>query len=505
MNDINYNPDVLLCLANLSNDEVFTPPTLANDILDLLPKEIWSDKNARFLDPVSKSGVFLREITKRLIVGLETQIPDLQTRVNHILKNQVFGLAITELTSLLSKRTLYCAKNANSQSSICNEFENEDGNIRYKNINHTFKNGKCEFCGANEDVYSRDDDMETHAYEFIHTNNPKEIFNMKFDVIVGNPPYQLSDGGGRESSAVSLYDKFVLQALKLSPRYLTMIIPARWYSGGKGLNEFRNSILTNKNISQIHDFPDTSDCFPGINIRGGVCYFLYDSNHKGLCKVFNYKNNKQTSVLERNLLENNLEIFIRYNEAVNILSKVMSFKEETYGNIVSSRKPFGIESNFSNFKLSENETYNIKLYKVGGIGYIQEKDVVSKKELLNKIKVLVSKASPGDDTYPHKIISEPIIALPKSCCTETYLIIDILENENQAKNLIKYMKTNFFRFMMSLVKNTQNISKGVFIFVPKLNLEEEWDDEKLNKKYLLTKEEIHFISTIVKPMGSSNG
>ena len=286
MTSINYNPDVLLCLANLSNDEVFTPPELANSILDLLPKDIWKNKDAKFLDPVSKSGVFLREITKRLIVGLEDEIPDLQTRVNHILKNQVFGIAITELTSLLSKRTLYCAKSANSDKSICNEFENEDGNIRYKNINHTFKSGKCEFCGANEDVYSRDDDMETHAYEFIHTNNPKEIFNMKFDVIVGNPPYQLNVGNttGNSSKAKSIYHMFIEQAKKLNPRYLTMIVPSRWMTRSvEGIpDKWIDDMLNENKISVIYDFLNSQDCFPGVQIEGGVNYFLWDRVQKSV-------------------------------------------------------------------------------------------------------------------------------------------------------------------------------------------------------------------------------
>ena len=496
----NYNPDVLSCLANLSNDEVFTPPSLVNDILDLLPAKLWSNPNAKFLDPVSKSGVFLREMAKRLMKGLETQIPDKQERINHIFSQQLYGIAITDLTALLSRRSVYCSKTANGKYSICETFDDEQGNIRYKRMKHTWQSGKCTYCGASQEVYDREDALETYAYNFIHTDKPEKIFNMKFDVIVGNPPYQMSDGGGRDSGAISLYHKFIEQAKKLNPRYLSMIVPARWYSGGKGLDEFRDEMLKDKRLAQIHDFPETSDCFPGLNIRGGVCYFLWDREHKGDCTITNYKNGKVLSSSKRPLLEPKSDVFVRYNEAINILRKVKKFNEKTFDESVSSRKPFGLDSNFSGFKKNKTDKHNILLYRFGDNGFVSEDQVLKNKHWVKEIKVLVSKASPGGDSYPHQIISKPIIADKMSCSTETYLVVGIYKNKKIAENVAKYMHTRFFRFMMSLIKNTQNISRGVFAFVPIQDFNEEWTDEKLFAKYGITESEIEFIDTLIRPM-----
>ncbi len=498
---INYNPDVLSCLANLSNDEVFTPPEIANRMLDLLPKEIWSDSKVKFLDPFCKSGVFLREITKRLLDGLSEEIPDMQKRLDHILHHQVYGMAITELTSLVSRRSLYCSKDASSEYSI-SRFDEASGNIAFHEIPHTWNEstGKCIYCGASREVYERGEDKESHAYQFIHTDNPKELFNnMKFDVIIGNPPYQLNDGGGRDSAAIPLYDKFVQKAKQLAPHFLIMIIPARWYTGGRGLDDFRDNMISDTRMKVIHDYPETDDCFPGLNIRGGVCYFLWDSLYHGDCTIINHIKGKMIE-MKRPLKEANIPLLIRYNQSISIMKKVLKFKEVSLGKYVSTSKPFGMRSNFSDFTSIQTEMHSIKLYRFGENGYVAKKIIVKNENLIDRYKVLVSKASPGGDEYPHSIVSQPIVSEPNSVCTETYLVIKDVDSRIEAENLISYIKTRFFRFMMSLVKNTQNISKASYTFVPLQDFSHPWTDEMLYRKYNLSSDEIAFIESMIRPM-----
>lgn len=491
-----YNPDVLSCLANLSSDEVFTPPTVANAMLDMLPQELFSNPDTKFLDPACKSGVFLREIAKRLIDGLEHQFPDLNERIDHIFRYQLYGIAITELTSLISRRSLYCSAYPDSEYSVV-RFDNSEGNIRYKRINHTWRDGKCVFCGAAQSQYSRGDELETHAYEFIHFLKSEEIFNMKFDVIISNPPYQMSDGGGMGTSAMPIYHKFIQMAKKLNPKYITMIVPSRWFNGGKGLDEFRDEVLQDNRLCEIHDYIEAADCFPGVQIKGGVCYFLWDSQHCGMCKVTTHKGNTVGETIKRPLLEKGCETFIRYNEAIDILRKVQRLNENSFEDYVSARRPFGLDSNYES-----THTYgkDILLYRNGGTTYITKDEIARNLEWVNEYKVFISKAGSGSDTFPHQILGVPFVGNPKTAATETYLLIGPFQNESICQNVCTYISTKFFRFLVLLKKSTQNAPKGVYQFVPLQDFSKPWTDEELYQKYDLTDEEISFIESMIKPM-----
>lgn len=497
----NYNPDVLSCLANLSSDEVFTPPQLANQILDLLPGNIWGDKNARFLDPVCKTGVFLREIAKRLDAGLEKQIPDRQNRINHIFKNQLFGIAITELTSLLSRRSVYCSKSADGRYSVCETFDNPQGNIRFERVEHTWANGRCVFCGASEANYERGEELETHAYQFIHSEDPEEIFNMKFDVILGNPPYHLKTAGA-QAQASPIYNMFILMAKKLKPKYLSMIIPSKWFSGGMGLNDFRREMLNDRSIRKIVDFPDSNECFPGVDISGGVCYFLWDRDNKGPCEVSTSIDGNVTTMI-RPLLEKGLDVFIRYNEAIQILHKISSYEENSFMDQVSSQKPFGLATNFQDFKAKRFKNC-IKFVSYNKKGYISMKQIIQNQDWVDKYKVFISQAYGERIAKSYWVTGKPFLGEPRTCCSETYLVIGPFRTKNNAENAMSYIRTRFFRFLVLLKKNTQHAPRKVYSLVPIQDFNKPWSDKKLYKKYGLTKDEIAFVESMVRPMEPNN-
>ena len=480
-----YNPDVLTCIANLSSDEVFTPPDIANKMLDLLPEEVFSNPNTTFFDPGCKSGIYLREIAKRLMIGLESQIPDVQERIDHILQKQLYGMAVTELTSLLSRRGVYCSKFPDGEYSI-SHFTKPEGNIRFKRTAHQWKNGKCALCGANQEQYDRVDELENYAYEFIHVVDPEELFGMKFDVIISNPPYHLSDGGGGSGkSATPIYQKFVLQALKLHPRYLTMIIPSRWFSGGKGLDDFREKMLNDRHMSKIVDYADSKDCFSsGVDIPGGICYFLWDESHNDDCTVTNVLKRGETVTATRPL--NEYETFIRQNRAVGIVKKVLSKNEKLMSELVLSRRPFGIDSNVD---FDANGDYVLR--SSSGIGTIKKDKVTSGFDIIGKYKTIVSKVTTEHAGVPDKDGRMRVLAVvevlpPQTVCSESYLVTGSFDTENEAANLADYLRTKFVRFLMVQMLASMNMSKSTFSFVPVQDFSQAWTDDALYEKYSLS-------------------
>jgi site-specific DNA-methyltransferase (adenine-specific) len=513
------NPDVLTCIANLSNDEVFTPPEFAGRMLDTVAAawaadhkgaDIWKDKTVTFLDPCTKSGVFLREIASRLTKGLADEIPDLQTRVDHILTKQVFGIATTRLTSLLARRSVYCSKHAKrtkkNPHSIVSGFNDDDGNIWFKRLEHSWKEERCKFCGAPKGIFGRGDERETHAYAFIHAENIKtrinELFggNMQFDVIVGNPPYQMKGGGGGSNDS-SIYHLFVEQALQLDPRYLCMVIPSRWMAGGRGLDEFRARMLNEGHLRNLSDWPDSAEAFPGVQIKGGVCYFLWDGAYNGTCDVTRIAGGEEH--LQRNRRLGEFDVFVRDERSLDILRKVLAHKESSMVDLVSGDTPFGIATNFEDW--TENAgAGKIALHLINrskrAVGYMKRADIRKNVDAIDAWKVFVPEAYGAGESFPHQILGKEIVAQPPSACTQSYLAVSPFQSEKAAQSFSSYYRTRLFRFLVSLRKITQHALRSTYTWVPQQAWNKTWTDELLYEKYGITKAEARFIESMIRPM-----
>lgn len=513
------NPDVLTCIANLSNDEVFTPPEFAQRMLDTLANgwasandgaNIWTDSRVTFLDPCTKSGVFLREIAKRLIDGLADEIPNLQERVDHILTRQVFGIGITRLTALLARRSLYCSKWANGEHSVATGFDNEDGNVWFERTEHVWDGNKCRFCGAPKAIFDRTVDYETHAYAFIHTDDPKarlaDLFgaDMQFDVIIGNPPYQMAGGAGGTSDS-SIYHLFVEQAAKLEPRFLSMVIPSRWMAGGRGLDEFRSKMLKEGHLRHLTDFTDSGTAFPGVQIKGGICYFLWDNYHVGTCDVTRVSEGKELEQKGRSLDE--FDVFVRDDRALSILRKVREEKEPGFLEMISGDTPFGIATNFSDWT-EKSGAGKIPLHLINrgkrSLGYVKRDTIRKNAGAIDAWKVLFPKGYGAGETFPHQILGKEIVAAPPSACTQSYGFIGPFPNEEAASSFASYYRTRLFRFLVSLRKITQDALRSTFTWVPQQTWDRTWTDAELYKKYGITAEEQAYIESMIRPMETAD-
>jgi site-specific DNA-methyltransferase (adenine-specific) len=500
----------LSCIANLSNDEVFTPPELANRMLDTLAEawaqsyggaSIWADPDIRFLDPCTKSGIFLREITSRLNKGLAEQMPDVQQRVEHILTKQVFGIAITNITSLLARRSIYCSKFAKGKHSVVQCFKSDAGNIWFERTEHTWVHGKCEYCGAGRSTLDRGDEFESHAYAFIHCADIKarmaELFgeNMQFDVIIGNPPYQLDDGG-HGASAAPIYHLFVEKALALDPQFAVFVTPSRWMAGGKGLDKFRQGMLSDRRLREIVDFPKLYEAFPGVKIRGGISYFVWQRDLHGPCRFQTIWDGQPTGpVVERYL--DTYDVLVRQNAAIPILEKVRAKGEAVLSSRVSSRKPFGLPTNFRGKSDPSGLKEPIRLFENQRTGWMERRAISVGSDLLDRYKVLMTRVQGTSGAVETKFLSKPIVAPPGTACTETYLVAGHFETAREAENFAAYLRTRFVRFLVSLRKPTQDAARGVYGFVPDLAPESCWTDERLYSRYQLTAAEVEFIESQV--------
>lgn len=497
MSETKHVPDIMEVISDLTSNEVRTPPHVANKILDLLPEEVWSNPNYRWFDPGAKSGVFLREATKRLMIGLRGHFPDENVRIEHILTNQMFGSSITELSGLMSRRALYCSRNANSPDSVV-KFPDSDGNISSVHTTHVFKKGRCPECGATFKEFGNVLG-DNHAYAFIHENGRSALekeFSMKFDIIVGNPPYQLKDGGA-QASASPIYQKFIEQAVKLSPKYIAMVVPSRWFIAGKGLGTFREQMLADRRISKIVDYLNARELFPTINLNGGVHYFLWDASYQGDCEIETHLPWGEISRSKREIKHPD-GVFVRVNEAIPVISKI-DYSNGNFSKYVSSLKPFGLRTFFKG-ESGEPKKGDLKLFQNGGVSRITNSTTLTNRHLIDVWKVLIPAATDGNEVYPLPVLTDPIVVGPGVVCTETYLVIGPFKNEKEAESVRTYMRTRLFRFLLSIRKFSQHNSTEKFSFIPEIPFDREWTDQAISDFFQLSEQDNEFIAKYVKEM-----
>lgn len=329
-----------------------------------------------------------------------------------------------------------------------------------------------------------------------------------FDVIISNPPYQKEDGGFCKS-AMPIYHKFIEKAKEMNPRYMSFITPSRWMKGGRGLDEFRQDMLTDKRMAVLHDFCKPEDVFPDVDLPGGVCYFLWSRWHDGECLIYTHQEgDRKIDVSKRFLLEDGMDTYIRQTEAIPILRKVQAKNEKKFDSIVSTEDPYGMGARLKSETLQQQEKYTLEPFKGAvtffyngyrekGLGYIREEDIPKGFLLVDTWRVLVprnwGKGKPRTDRVP------AIIAPPHSVGSDTYLNVGSFDTEEEANNLLAYMRTRFFHFMVSIRKVSQHASRTVYREVPLLDLKHRWTDEELYARYGLTDEEVNIIKHTIRP------
>jgi site-specific DNA-methyltransferase (adenine-specific) len=327
--------------------------------------------------------------------------------------------------------------------------------------------------------------------------------DMRFDVIIGNPPYQLStDGAGAQARPI--YHQFVQQAIKLDPRFVVMVTPSRWFSGGMALGSFRNEMLKDKRLKEIVDFIQEKDAFPNVNINGGVSYFVWDRDYVGDCKITTVQAGGKYGAPRMRALDE-FDIFVRQNDARDILVKVLSKKHGSFSERVSPVDPFKLPTTFHGAP-NPNKQKNVKLYGSGAISYISEKEVNANHEWIHSWKVLIPNATDGNENYPLPIWNQsgPIVSSPGEACTFTYLVASLAKSEKEARAISTYMKTKFFRFMVSIRKGTQHNKADTFLYVPELDMGKLWTDALLYKYFDLTSTEIEYIENMIREMAFTN-